>query len=127
MSFFSRLLSRPVHYVESKVDQVKDEVRKEIADGMAPVTMILAIAVLSLIVIFFLSAGLALYLNAVLDSTYVGFLIVGGFYILLLGIIIYLRNNEDFMNKLKVRYRRDMGVKEEFEEEVIELLEDYNK
>lgn len=125
MSFFSRLLKRPVHFVESKVDQVKDDVRKEIADGMAPVTMIVAMAVLSLIVIFFLSAGLALYLNVVLETTYGGFLIVGGFYVLLLGILIYLRNNEDFMNKLKVRYRREMGVKEEYEEEVIELLQEY--
>jgi amino acid transporter len=127
MSFFSRLLKRPVHFVESKVDQVKDDVRKEIADGLAPVTMIVAMAVLSLIVIFFLSAGMALYLNVVLETTFGGFLIVGGFYVLLLGILIYLRNNEDFMNKLKVRYRREMGVKEEYEEEVIELLEDYHR
>ncbi len=126
MSIFSRLLRRPVHYVEAKVDQVKDEVRKEMADGTASITMIVAMAVIGLIVIFFLSAGLALYLNVVLESTFWGFVIVGAFYLLLLVILIYLRNNKAFMKKLKTKYRKEFGVKEEFEEEVIELLEHYN-
>jgi uncharacterized membrane protein YbhN (UPF0104 family) len=112
--------------VEAKVDQVKDEVRKEMADGTASITMIVAMAVIGLIVIFFLSAGLALYLNVVLESTFWGFVIVGAFYLLLLVILIYLRNNKAFMKKLKTKYRKEFGVKEEFEEEVIELLEHYN-
>lgn len=124
MSLFSKLFRGPVNFVESKVDQAKGEVRKEIANGMASVTMIIIMAVTALIVIFFLSAGLAMYLNIVLESEFTGFLIVGIFYLCLFGFFTYLRNNDAFMRKLRQRYRKEFGVEEEFDHEILELMEE---
>ena len=45
MSLFSKLFQGPVNFVEDKVAQAKGEVRKEIANGMASVTMIIIMAV----------------------------------------------------------------------------------
>ncbi len=124
MSLFSKLFRGPVSFVESKVEQAKGEVRKEIANGMASVTMIIIMAVTALIVIFFLSAGLAMYLNIVMESEFLGFLVIGTFYLILLGFFTYLRNNEAFMERLRIRYRKEFGVEEEYEHDLLELTEE---
>ncbi len=129
MSIFSRLFRAPVNFVESKVEQAKGEVRKEVANAMASVTMIIIMAVTALIVLFFLSAGLAMFLNIVLESEYVGFLIVGSFYLILLIVFTVLRNNKEFMERLRKRYRKEFGVPDqeidvEWPETDDELVED---
>ncbi len=124
MSLFSRLFRGPVNFVENKVEEAKGEVRKEIANGMASVTMIIIMAVTGLIVVFFISAGVALLLNYLIGSRYAGFLIVGAFYCILLGILIYLRNNEPFMERLRERYRKEFGVASPDIEEQFEIMEE---
>jgi uncharacterized membrane protein YqjE len=110
MSIFSRLFKAPVNFVESKVEQAKGEVRKEAANAMASVSMIVVMALLALIVLFFLSAGVALLLNIALESEYLGFIIVGAFYLLLLVVAVILRTNDEFMERLRKRYRKEFGV-----------------
>jgi len=110
MSIFSRLFKAPVNFVESKVEQAKGEVRKEAANAMASVSMIIVMALLALIVLFFLSAGVALLLNIALESEYLGFIIVGAFYLLLLVVAVILRTNDEFMERLRKRYRKEFGV-----------------
>jgi hypothetical protein len=75
-------------YVNVRIDLVKLNAA-ETASRMVATTMATIISVvIFLFFLFFLSTGVALLVSAAIGKTYSGFLIVGGFY-LVLGIVIW--------------------------------------
>lgn len=122
MSFFSRLFHKPVQLVESRVDKAKNQIRKEVAIGLARGSVAMTIALVILIMLFFLSAGVALYLNVVLESYFGGFFLVGGAYLLIIAYLLYLRSNKKFMDRVITYFKHQLHVVEEEKNKDNELI-----
>ncbi len=83
----SGVINRLTEYVKLKAEQVKLEVMARMASVLSQVLVFSMIAFLGLFLIFFLSFALGSYLNEILDSQYLGHLIIAGAYFLVLVII----------------------------------------
>lgn len=86
------LLVKAIEYLETNVKLAK---LKLINKGSSITSAFLAYAIISLFVlmmIIMLSIGAALWIGKVLGETYYGFLIIGGFFLLLILLLYSLRN-----------------------------------
>jgi len=80
-------------YIEARIDLFKFETKESITEAVIAIVQVVALMVLSLFVVTFLSVGLSLFLNDVLDSPFWGFFIVAGFYLVLLIGALVLKNS----------------------------------
>jgi hypothetical protein len=80
-------------YVESRVALVKMEIREEVASVLSRALIVMVMFFTGFLVLLFLSVGLAEYLNTLWEGDFMGFVLVGGFYALLLILMIAFRNN----------------------------------
>lgn len=80
-------------YIEARVDLIKQEIREEITRHLSRLMVSLTGLLLALSALGFLSITLALVLNETLESPYLGFLIVGGFYLLTSVLIFMFRDS----------------------------------
>jgi len=65
---------------QSKVETMKMDFYKKLSDVLASIVLLIIISFVGLMMLLFLGFGLSFYLNLLLDSTYLGFLIVGGIF-----------------------------------------------
>jgi len=105
MSLFSRLFQGPVNYVDHKVDEVRGEVRAELAKALASVSIYLILGVAALLAIIFLSISLAIGIALWTGIYYLGFLIMGIIYGIAAWMFVRLSKNEEYMEKLRDRFR----------------------
>ena len=75
-------------YIEARVNLIKHEIKEEVTMHLSRVMVWLVILFLALIALGFLSLTAALMLNVATESSYNGFLIVSGIYVLA-GLIMY--------------------------------------
>ena len=80
-------------YIEARVDLIKQEIREEITRHLSRLMVSLTGLLLALSALGFLSITLALVLNETLESPYLGFLIVGGTYLLISLLIFTFRDS----------------------------------
>ena len=80
-------------YIEARVDLIKQEIREEITRHLSRLVVSLTGLLLALSALGFLSITLALVLNETLESPYLGFLIVGGTYLLISLLIFTFRDS----------------------------------
>jgi uncharacterized membrane protein YqjE len=78
-------------YVEARVELLKLEVREEVAKAITRVAVLGVIVLLCVLFIVFLSLGLAVFVNQYFEAKYIGFLLVGGFYLLLFALALSMR------------------------------------
>lgn len=89
-------------YVESRVALVKMEIREEVASVLSRALIIVVMFLIGFLVVLFLSVGLAEYLNTIWEGDFVGFLLVGGFYLLVLILMVAFR--KDLLNSLEKKF-----------------------
>jgi len=77
------LLDNLSDYLEARIAQVRQEIRNEIAKQLARMVMVIVLVALILISLVFISIAAGMVINYVLESTYAGFLIIAGFYLLI--------------------------------------------
>ena len=65
---------------QSKIDNWKMDIYKKLSDVLSSIILIIVISFVFLMMLLFLGFGLSFYLNIILDSSYLGFLIVGGLF-----------------------------------------------
>ncbi len=70
-------------YLEARIELFTLETRGKVEEGVVAAVHAIVLGFLSTITLIFLLALLAAYLNEVLDSQYLGFLIVAGFFLTL--------------------------------------------
>jgi ABC-type sugar transport system permease subunit len=87
-------------YVEARIDLLKFETKESITEAVISIIQGVALLILSLFVVTFLSIGLALLLNSALNSNFWGFMIVAAFYGVLLVGAIALKNSPAFKAKI---------------------------
>ncbi|MCA6079252.1 phage holin family protein [Fulvivirga sedimenti] len=110
MSLISRLFQAPVNFVEHKVDEVRGEVRTELADGLASVSVYAMLAGVGMFCALFFSTAIALAIGLWTGSYAIGFGVVGVVYLIIVVYIWRLTKNEEFMEKLRLRFHRWMKV-----------------
>jgi hypothetical protein len=71
-------------YLENTAEYYKLRTFKTVTKGAISLVNFLIIGIILLLVLLFLSIGVALWIGDLLDSRYVGYFIVGGFYILVI-------------------------------------------
>ena len=87
------IVSNLTGYVESRVALVKMEIREEVAAVLSRALIVMVMFLTGFLVLLFLSVGLAEYLNTIWEGDFIGFLIVGSFYALILILMIVFRKN----------------------------------
>ncbi|MES2733123.1 MAG: phage holin family protein [Bacteroidota bacterium] len=87
-------------YLEARIDLFKFEAKESITEAVISLVQIVTLLILSLFIFTFLSIGLALFLNDVLQSHFLGFFIVAGIYCILLIVAIVLKNSTSFKAKI---------------------------
>jgi hypothetical protein len=80
-------------YVESRVALVKMELREEVASVISRSLIVIIMMLIGFLLVLFLSIGMAGYLNTLFEGSFAGFFIVGGFYGLLLLMMIAFRKS----------------------------------
>lgn len=70
-------------YIEARIELFTLETRGKVEEGVVTAVHGLVMALLGMMTLIFLFSLLAAYLNEVLDSRYLGFLIVAGFFLVL--------------------------------------------
>lgn len=81
-------------YVETRIELIRAEIKDTIMVAMRAAMIYGSIAVLGLFFVLFLSVTIALALNALLDSSFWGFAIVTGIYLIMVVTLFMLRNSE---------------------------------
>ena len=80
-------------YIDSRVQMVKLEIQEKLTNVITLLLVLLSIMFLSLMMIAFLSMALGYFLNSLLDSSFLGFLIMGGIYFVLILILVFSKNS----------------------------------
>ncbi len=86
----SDIVEKITQYIQIKTEQLKLRVISHISRIMAHILVFMFLLVIGVFLVFFLSMSLATYLNEVLASQFLGYLIVAGCYLLLMIIIFLL-------------------------------------
>jgi hypothetical protein len=81
------LIGRITEYVKLKVQQIKLELVGHLARLMSQILVMLFLVILGLFMMLFLSFATGAYLNEILESNYLGYLIVAGAYFVAFFII----------------------------------------
>lgn len=74
--------------IEARMELAKLELKEEVAKAGARIIAGVVLAFLLVMIIIFVSITLATWLNYLLESMFFGYLIVTGFYLLVLGMLI---------------------------------------
>jgi len=94
-------------YVETRADLVEVEIRGYIERIILKLVYVSVIIFTSLIVSVFLLILLAIYLNTLLESHFAGYLIVAGFFAIILILLISLKKS--FLSTLRWVLEKTMG------------------
>jgi len=87
--------------LEARLELFKLEAKEEIAKILARVLAAMALAFLGVMIVVFLSFSLAVWFNAFLDSSYWGYFIVTGAYLLLFVLLIVFKVHKRIQNLLE--------------------------
>jgi hypothetical protein len=82
------LIGNLTGYIDTRIDLVRLEVQQKVSTILVGTIHGAALAMLGLLFIIFVSIFAGLALNSVLDSTFLGFGIVAGFYLVLLVLVL---------------------------------------
>lgn len=88
------IVNHPDYYLRAKVDRIKGNAGKKIVDLIIKVIIFALMGLVGLMVLIFGSVTHGLWLNEVLESSFMGFLIVTGFYVLLLIGLVLIKDKD---------------------------------
>lgn len=90
-----KVIDNIVEFIEVKTEQIKLRVMAHVARMLSGVIALSVTAMLMFFFLFFLSFGLSEIINASLESTYYGYLIVaGGYFVIIVLVIILLKTKK---------------------------------
>ncbi|WP_420317775.1 phage holin family protein [Ekhidna sp.] len=82
-----KVIDNIVEFIEIKTEQIKLRIISRIARMLSGVIALSLLAVFGLFFFFFLSFAMAELINIGMDSAYLGYLIISGFYLLIIIIV----------------------------------------
>ncbi|HAC25849.1 MAG TPA: hypothetical protein DCE81_13130 [Cytophagales bacterium] len=96
-------------YVETRLELFKLEIKEEVARAIAHLVVLVFLVLFGLMLLLFLSIGVAQWLNAYLGQTATGYFVVGGVYFLLFLLFIIFKKPIDARIERAVRERMSQG------------------
>jgi hypothetical protein len=96
------LISKTENFTKTSIDLLKLNMVEKTADVVSSVTSKLVILLIVAMFIFLLNIGLSLWISEILQSSYLGFLIVSGFY-LIISVVSYLYQHKWLKNPISDR------------------------
>lgn len=87
--------------VETKVDIVKLEIQDQISGILSRLLILILMGGSLLLVLLFLSLSLAFFLSQYFESPYMGFLLVGLLYLLVLLLLFLIRDHDSIQDKMQ--------------------------
>ncbi|MFN5168242.1 MAG: phage holin family protein [Cyclobacteriaceae bacterium] len=103
-------------YVETRLDLFKLEIKEEVARAIAHLVILVFLILFGLMLLLFLSIGVAQWLNAYLNQTATGYFIVGGVYFILFLVFIIFKKPIDarieraVMERMNQRKEKSYGT-----------------
>ena len=94
------VVNHPGIYIKAEIDKITSSVEAKVSDVMGKIIVFALLGLLGLFLLTFASITLALFLNSVLDSSFYGFLIVTGLYLIGVVFLVLIRNNDPLQRKL---------------------------
>jgi hypothetical protein len=92
--------------VETKVELVKHQIQEEFIGIVFRILLLAFIILAGLLVVLFFSFSLAFYLSQYTNSAYMGFLIVGAIYLILMTLLYYTRYSDTFQNAVEIGIKK---------------------
>jgi hypothetical protein len=92
--------------VETKVELVKHEIQEEFIGIVFRILLLTFIILAGLLVILFFSFSLAFYLSQYTNSAYMGFLLVGAIYLILMTLLYYTRYSDTVQKAVEIGLRK---------------------
>jgi hypothetical protein len=86
------LIEKSQDYLETKIEIAKLKTVDKSSDVLSSLVVLMSMIFLGLLCFLFISIALALYLGSLLGAAHMGFLILGGFYGIVLWILYLLRD-----------------------------------
>ena len=93
-SKFDGLIKNLIGYIETKSELYKIEIKQELTRLLAKLIAAVVLGILLIMFLLFLSLTLGNYINQLLDSSFTGYLIISGLFLVILVILILLRNSK---------------------------------
>lgn len=117
---FGEIIQTVKGIVETKVELVKSEIQDEFVGIVSRFILLTLIGAMAFIVVLFLSLSLAFYLSQFTKSPFMGFLLVGLLYLLIVVGLILSRNSNRIQTKIQdsckefifSRYRKNNQIDE---------------
>ena len=94
------VVNHPSVYIKAEIDKIKHNIQVEVSNAMGKIIVFAMLGLFGLFLLTFASITLGLFLNSVLDSSFYGFLIVTGIYLLLVIFLVAIRNNDSLQRKM---------------------------
>ena len=104
------VVNHPGGYMRSEIERIKRNAQHKISEIIIKVIIFALMGLVGLMILIFASVTLGLWLNDVTDSSFMGFLIVTGFYCLLLSALLLIKDKEKITEKLFGFARRAVAV-----------------
>lgn len=106
----ANILNHPGTYLKSEVEKVKRNARHKISEIIVKVILFALMGLVGLMILVFGSVTAGLWLNEVTDSSFLGFLIVTGFYVLLLVMLLLIKDKDKITHKMFGFAKRAVAV-----------------
>ena len=94
------VVNHPGIYIKAEIDKISATAKAQALEVMPKVVLFALLGLLGLFLLTFASITLALFLNSVLDSSFYGFLIVTGLYLIGVIFLVLIRNNDRLQRKI---------------------------
>ncbi len=101
MSLITNLIDKITELVKLKLDQVKIEVKGQVAVLITRLVVIFAVGLLFTFFLFFVGLAAAYAMNHAFDSHYLGFLVVGAVALIFCIILILVAKSDAFNKAIK--------------------------
>ncbi len=99
-------------FIETKVELVKLDVEEQVQKIIAKSVIIFCVVICLALALFFISIGLASFLNSIIENQYLGYLIISILYILI-GLIVYWNRESIYVTVLKTLREKTKSDAEE--------------
>ncbi|WP_143962835.1 phage holin family protein [Litoribacter populi] len=98
---FSEITNTIKNIFEVRFQIVKEELKEEFSTLISRVAVLAAMGFVGLLILFFLSVSLAFYFGALFANTALGFLAVGGIFILIFIILFVIKDSQKVQFSVK--------------------------
>lgn len=118
-----RVINQLTKFIELKMEIYELKVKEQLVDIISSFATLILILSFGMFMLFFGSLALGFYLNGLFDSNFLGFLILGGFF-LLICIVLILFRDKIITNQLIQAFFSDTITREKNEQDYEEQDED---